>query len=90
MGCKENKLNLINVNKLFQLVYVRNSHCVTAGPISGGGGVKQWRDRIFFFCMFYIGIVCFPAHRYSSISTATVCLDLESPFNLQGGRKVTF
>lgn len=87
MGCKENKLNLINENKLFQLVCVRNSHCVTAVPISVVGASNNRETGYFFFCMFYIGIVCFLAHRYTSISTATVCLDLESPFNLQGGRK---
>lgn len=78
MGSKENKLSLVNENKLFQLVYVRSSHCVTEGPISAVG-MSMDRERMFVFHVFYIGIVHFPALRYPSLSTATISPILESP-----------
>lgn len=78
MGSEENKLNLVNENKLFQLVYVRNSHCIREGSISAVG-MSMDRERMFVFRVFYIGIVHFPALMYPSIPTATISLILEYP-----------
>jgi len=61
MGCKENMVNLLNKHNLFQLLYVRNSRCVTAGPLSGVEVSNNRENR-------YLFPVCFTQVVFVSLA----------------------